>query len=76
MTDEQVVLKINEFLVPQNRVMAPLNPADLVAAQFYMAELDRRAARKIEKERQEAEAKRDRIETKRRRVAPRNVRKP
>lgn len=68
MTDEQVMMKINEFLVPANKAGAPANSDDLVGAQFYMAELDRRAARKLEKERQAAEAKRDRIDTRRRRI--------
>jgi hypothetical protein len=68
MTDEQVMMKINEFLIPPNKAGAPANSDDLVGAQFHMAELDRRAARRLEKERQAAEAKRDRIETKRRRI--------
>ena len=65
MTDEQVMMKINEFLIPANRAGGPAKADDLVGAQFYMAELDRRNARLIEQHRQAAEAERDRIENKR-----------
>jgi len=65
MTDEQVMMKINEFLVPPNRAGAPARSEDLIGAQFYMAELDRRNARLIEQRRQKAEVERDRIETSR-----------
>jgi len=68
MKDDQIMATINEFLIPPNRANAPVNPTDLFAAQFYMAELDRRNARLIEQRRQEAEGERDRIETKRHRI--------
>jgi hypothetical protein len=69
MSDEHVMMKINEFLVPGNRLGLPPKADDLVGAQFYMAELDRRNARLIEQHRQKVDAERDRIERSRHHVS-------
>jgi hypothetical protein len=61
LSDEQIVTRANELLVPPDTPTYLLQQADVVAAQFYMNELDRREKRR-------ADAKRDRIDTRRRRV--------
>jgi len=63
LTDERITRSVNDRLAPQlaagNLFVA--QPVDFIAVQFYMSELDRREHRR-------ADAKRDRIETTRRRV--------
>jgi hypothetical protein len=60
--DEQIIQKVNEALVPPGAgPISLMQPADVVAAQFYMSELDRRENRR-------ANTERDRIDTQRRRV--------
>jgi hypothetical protein len=58
MTNDQITLEINELLVPTHGIPANVSPADVMAAQFYMTELDRRKDAL-------AQAERDRIETNR-----------
>jgi hypothetical protein len=67
MSDNRITVEINELLVPQHGIAANLSPADLAAAQFYIAELDRRKDAR-------AQAERDRIETERWRIDQRNER--
>jgi hypothetical protein len=63
LNDEEITRQVNERLAPHARVGAPYfgQPADFIAAQFYVSELDRRESRRVN-------AERDRIETRRRRV--------
>jgi hypothetical protein len=57
-TDDQIIQIINGLLVPTPNPNATLNAGDLAAAQFYMAELDRRATRRSEKALYKIETKR------------------
>jgi len=63
LSDEQITRRVNDLLSPNGGIGNPFmaQPADFIAAQFYVSELDRRENRR-------ANAERDRIETKRRRV--------
>lgn len=63
LSDEEITGRVNNLLVPPglgNRAFLA-QPADFIAAQFYVSELDRRELRRTN-------AERDRIETRRRRV--------
>jgi hypothetical protein len=63
LNDEQVTARVNDRLAPQGAggVQHFVQPADFLAAQFYVNELDRRETARVN-------AARDRIENKRRRV--------
>jgi hypothetical protein len=63
LSDEQVAQRVNERLVPLGAPVqgAFVQPADFLAAQYYVGELDRRENLRVNVER-------DRIETKRRRI--------
>jgi hypothetical protein len=63
LSDEQISQRVNERLLPQGVPIQGVfvQPADFLAAQFYVSELDRRENRR-------ENAKRDEVETKRRRV--------
>jgi hypothetical protein len=65
MSDNEVIQSINKLLVPSTSALAQLDSGDVVAAQFYLAELRRR-------EDQRAKAESDRIETERWRIDQRN----
>jgi hypothetical protein len=58
LSDKEVVERINAKIVPDTDTPTQFSFPDFVSAQFYMAELDRR-------EKQRAEAERDRIEKRR-----------
>jgi hypothetical protein len=61
LTDEQITRQVNERLAPQGPLGGQIfaQPADFIAAQFYVNELDRRENHRIN-------AERDRIERRRR----------
>lgn len=63
LSDEEITRQVNERLAPNGSIGVPFlgQPADFIAAQFYVSELDRRENRRVN-------AERDRIETKRRRI--------
>jgi hypothetical protein len=62
LSDEQISAQVNERLTPPLGGLLDLGqPADFIAAQFYVGELDRRENRR-------ANAERDRVETRRHRI--------
>jgi hypothetical protein len=62
MDEDQIVLTVNELLVPTPIPNAHLDAGAIAAAQFYMAELDRRERRKADDERDATETNRWRVD--------------
>jgi len=63
LSNEEIVQQVNERLAPGGvpGLTSMAQPGDVIAAQFYMGELDRRENRRVN-------AQRDRLDTKRRRI--------
>jgi hypothetical protein len=63
LNDEQVAARVNERLAPQGvGIQNFVQPADFLAAQFYVNEIERRENLRVNAERDRVEAKRRRID--------------
>jgi hypothetical protein len=64
MSDDQITIEIDQLLRPSVSPVANLDSGDVTAAQFYMAELDRRERQRADRERDQIERERWRTDLK------------